>query len=85
MQQKMTVSNLGAFDPTTSVYDYSEAKVELTVEDCSQGESLKTTRKLQTAKYTIKEMDFKHLECILMASGIADHRALVNFTNTEWS
>jgi hypothetical protein len=35
MQQKMTVSNLGAFDPTTSVYDYSEAKVELTVEDCS--------------------------------------------------
>jgi hypothetical protein len=81
----MVVTDLGAFDPVTSVYDSCKVKVEMTVEETSQGENKRTTKKLETAKYTLKEMDFKHLECIVMASGIKDHRALVKFANTDWA
>jgi hypothetical protein len=57
----------------------------MTVEECSQGEGRKTTKKLETAKYTLKEMDFKHLECIVMAGGLTDHRKLVKFCNSDWA
>ncbi len=31
----------------------------MTVEECSQGENLKMTKKIETAKFTLKEMDFR--------------------------
>ena len=72
----MIKTDLSAFDPVTSTYDNSLSlnKIEVTAEDCSQGE---VVQKVECAKYTIKEMDYKHLECITMAQGLSDHRALV--------
>ena len=40
---------------------------------------------IESARYTLKEMDFKHLECIIMSQAISDHKKLVTFVNTDWS
>jgi hypothetical protein len=36
-------------------------------------------------KYYLKEMDFKHLECIVLSQNISDHLVLVNTVNKEWA
>jgi hypothetical protein len=33
----------------------------------------------------LKEMDFKHLECLILASGIQSHHNLVKVINNEWA
>jgi hypothetical protein len=30
-------------------------------------------------------MDYKHLECLVLAQAITDHKQLVSFVNIEWS
>ncbi len=82
----MVQTELAAFDQISSIYDQLNiARIEMTVEECSQGENLKMTKKIETPKFTLKEMDFRQFECIVMATGISDHRALVKFVNTDWS
>ena len=78
----MLKTDLSAFDPVTSQYDtYCLNKIDITTEDCSQISDKQTTRKVECARYTVKEMDYRHLECIVMAQAIRDYKTLVKFTN----
>jgi hypothetical protein len=37
------------------------------------------------SKFILKEMDFNHLECLVLAQGNEDHHALVRNVNVEWA
>jgi|688.fasta_scaffold2627408_1 hypothetical protein len=37
------------------------------------------------SKFILKEMDFNHLECLVLAQGNEDHHMLVRNVNMEWA
>ena len=40
---------------------------------------------LSKSKFILKEMDFNHLECLVLAQGNEDHHQLVKNVNIEWA
>ncbi len=44
-----------------------------------------TNRETRDGRYQVKEMDFKHLECMVMTMQARDQQDLVKTVNNEWA
>lgn len=43
------------------------------------------SNKTNPIRFYVKELDFRHLECLILSLNITDHLVLVNTVNRDWA